>query len=344
MAKQKLNNIRLGLFVVVVAMLFALTVYFIGANQNLFGDNFSISTVLTNAGGLQAGNNVRYSGINVGTVEAIRIISDSTLRVDLKLANRVKPFIRKNAIATVSTDGIVGSALVNIIPGNGNAAQIDEGDFLSAAESPYAADLMTSLGSTNQRLGLFVSDLLEISSKINEGPGTVSLLLRDSLMARNLDQTLINLNHTSALMTQVAAKLERAIDALHDGDGMVHRMLYDTIIMDNVNELVSEISSSIPQQLDTVVADLRSTGKNLAKATKTLNMLTDELKDGKGAIPTLLHDEEMAAKIQGILTNLEQGTAKFDEDMEALRHNFLFRRYFRKLQRQKEKDERSNAP
>ena len=121
MRYDNIDNVRLGIFVILASLLLVVGIYYVGTRKNLFGTTFTISTVFTNAGGLQEGNNVRYAGINVGTVSEINIITDSTIRLDLKLVERVKPYIKKNAVANLSVDGIVGSALVNITPGDGDA-------------------------------------------------------------------------------------------------------------------------------------------------------------------------------------------------------------------------------
>ena len=63
-------------------MLLLIGIFLIGKKQNMFGDTFHIYGVFNNVGGLQEGNNIRFAGINVGTVETISIISDSLIRVN----------------------------------------------------------------------------------------------------------------------------------------------------------------------------------------------------------------------------------------------------------------------
>ena len=344
MKKQKINNVRLGLFVVVASILFIVGVYLIGINKNLFGDNFVVSTILTNAGGLQAGNNVRYAGINVGTVEGISIISDSTLKVDLKLVDRVKPYIKKNALATVSVDGIVGSALVSIIPGNGSAAMIEEGDILAAAELPGTADLMSTLGNTNQNLHLITRDLLTVTGRIKEDKGPISRLISDSLMADNLGHTLNNLSQSTQSLVGIMQKLERTVDELQSSRGLLHQLTHDTLVMQNLHNISNSLNTQVTEKLDSVMGDLAQSGNNIREITTEFKSLLDTLKKGKGTLNTLVHDEELSHSILEIIENIEGGTAKFEEDMEALKHNFLFRRYFRKQEKQRQKDGKTRQP
>ena len=71
MEKTTSEKLRLGVFMIVGSLLFVGAIYLVGDRQNLFGKTFTISANFNNVNGLQPGNNVRYSGINVGTVKTI---------------------------------------------------------------------------------------------------------------------------------------------------------------------------------------------------------------------------------------------------------------------------------
>lgn len=88
--------------------------YLIGAKRSLFSDTFKISAEFYNVNGLMSGNNVRFSGINVGTVESVNIVSDSSVLVVMLIEDKVKSYIKKNSVATVGTDGLMGNKLINI--------------------------------------------------------------------------------------------------------------------------------------------------------------------------------------------------------------------------------------
>ena len=83
MKNRTAQNLRLGIFIITGVVIFVLAVYFIGNKQNLFGDNTRISSVFKNVDGLQRGNNVRYAGVNVGTVRDITIVNDTSIVVDM---------------------------------------------------------------------------------------------------------------------------------------------------------------------------------------------------------------------------------------------------------------------
>ncbi len=340
------NNIQLGLFVIIASGLLLVAIYLIGANQNLFGSSFTISTIMRDAGGLQQGNNVHYAGINVGTVEGITIISDSTLRIDLKLKDKVKSFIKKDATARITIDGIVGSTLISISPGSGAAPPIEEGDILVAEEIPGTSDLISTLGNTNLNIAAFVQDLLVISQKIKDGPGTAHTLLTDSLLAGNLVAITTNLNRTSKLTQQTMKELRDLVRDIKMQQGFIHDIIYDTTLMHQMTSVSEKLNLTISDQalkLDTITTDLTLASNDLAGAASELNELFTAVNEGEGTAHALLYDTSFTQRISDILTNLDTGTARFSEDMEALKHNFLLRRYFRKQEREARK-KKKNQP
>lgn len=95
MEKTTSQKIRLAIFVIIGLLIFILAVYFIGSKQKMFGKTDHLEAVFNNVNGLQIGNNVRYSGINAGTVRAINMINDTTIRVDMIIDKAILPHIKK---------------------------------------------------------------------------------------------------------------------------------------------------------------------------------------------------------------------------------------------------------
>src|SRR5688572_17323153 len=112
MKKTTGNKLRLGIFVSASLILFILAIYYVGERQQLFSGTFHISGVFKDISGLQVGNNVRFSGINVGIVKEIEQITDSTVRVDMQIENGTQKFIKTNAKAIIGSDGLMGSKLI----------------------------------------------------------------------------------------------------------------------------------------------------------------------------------------------------------------------------------------
>src|SRR5690554_2873504 len=105
MAKAASQKIKVGLFVVVGTLILIAALYSIGKRQHIFGKNIELYATFGNVNGLILGNNVRYSGINVGTVSKIEMIEEGSITIQMKVEDKTARFIKKDAIASIGTDG-----------------------------------------------------------------------------------------------------------------------------------------------------------------------------------------------------------------------------------------------
>ena len=111
-------KVRLGLFIAGGIALFVIAIFIIGRQKNLFNPVFRLSTTFYNVSGLEVGSNIRFSGINVGTVDRIKIINDSTVRVDMLISKNVQPFIKTDCEAGIGSSGIIGDRILIISQGS----------------------------------------------------------------------------------------------------------------------------------------------------------------------------------------------------------------------------------
>src|SRR5690242_10885889 len=98
------NNTKLGIFVLAGVAFLVFSLYMIGRNRNLFGPTFTISTHFRNISGLVAGNNVRFAGIDVGTVKRVMVVNDTSVLVEMTIDESMTAHIRMNSIASIGTD------------------------------------------------------------------------------------------------------------------------------------------------------------------------------------------------------------------------------------------------
>lgn len=190
-------KVRLGLFVIVGLAIFVFAIFFIGKQKHLFDPVFKITSTFYNVSGLQVGNNIRFSGINVGTVDNIVIINDSTVRVDLLIKQSVKKFIRQDCGVAIGSDGLIGDRLVIITQGTGGSPMVKNGQELESVEPIETDAIMASLRVTAGYAEVITEQLAEIMFKINSGSGTLGRLIQDTTIAQNLDQTMLNLRRSS---------------------------------------------------------------------------------------------------------------------------------------------------
>ena len=190
-------KIRLGLFVAGGLALFVLSIFIIGKQKNLFNPVFKLSANFYNVSGLQVGNNIRFSGINIGTIDNISIINDSTVKVDMLIKQEVKQFIKSDSEAAIGSEGLIGDKLLIVTQGSTDARIATEGQQLSSKEPVETDEIMASLQVTAGNVEIISQELAEIMVKINGGEGTLGRLIQDTTIAQNLNQTIVNLKRSS---------------------------------------------------------------------------------------------------------------------------------------------------
>lgn len=326
MEKTTSQKIRLGLFVIIGLLIFILAIYFIGNKQQMFGKTEHLKAVFTNVGGLQLGNNVRYSGINVGTVQEISMINDTAIIVDMIIDKSIFKNIKKNAIATIGSDGLVGSMIINIVPGKGVADFVEANDVITSFNRIRSDDMLTTLNTTNQNAALLTADLLKITKEITEGKGTVGILINDTVMANDLKKTMRYLKITSQGTSESVVKLNQLITNLSKKDNVVG-VLSDTVVAN---------------QIKTIAINLQKSSHEINKVVENLNATILNVKDGKGAINYLSNDPKLVKNIDSTMTNINQASSRLNENLEALKHNFFFKGYFKKQEKAKEKAKKKN--
>ena len=323
MAKSTSQFVKLGIFVVLGSFLILVMAYLIGSEQNIFRPTFEVTAVFNNVNGLQKGNNVRYSGIDVGTVRDIVMEQDTSIRVYMKIQDDMLAHIKDNAVAVVGSDGLVGSMLINIIPGPGTGAPVQDGDEITTYSLISTQDMLTTLNVTNENASLLTADLLEVTHSLRNGSGVLATLLHDSIMAQDLREGFHNLKVSTARSEQAIGRLNRIIEEW--------RLEQSTL------SLLTD-DPEFAQQIRRVAANLDTSGAEIRELTGRLNDLVGDLQQGEGTLGMMLNDTVLAAEIRHGLMYLDSGLVKFDENMEALKHNWLTRGYFKKLERQQEKE------
>jgi len=323
MKKDTSQNIKLGIFVIIGSLLVVLAVYFIGSKKDLFQNTSKISSVFKNVSGLQIGNNVRLSGVNVGTVRGIKILTDTAIVVDMFIDDNTVHLIKKNSIATITSDGLVGSMIVDIRPGKEPSYEIVKpGDTIRSISKISTTEMLSTLRITNNNAALLTEDLLKITNAINNGEGLIGVLLKDNELAVNIKQTFSNLDQTSKTANRSINRLNEILDEINLKEGVAGVLLSDTTTANNMRGIFKSLEKSA-QDIDSM--------------TSNLNQFSADLNNSQGPLNFVLNDTTFVKNLDSTIQNSEDASAKFNEIMDALKQSFLFRGYFRKLERQKEK-------
>ncbi|MCX6248256.1 MAG: MlaD family protein [Bacteroidetes bacterium] len=190
-------KIRLGLFIAGGLALFVIAIFVIGKQKNLFNPVFKLTTTFYNVSGLQVGNNVRFSGITVGTVDNIKIINDSTVQVDMYIKKDVQRFIRIDCEAGIGSSGIIGDRVLLISQSGTEAPIVKDGQKISSKEPVETDAIMASLRVTAYNAEIVSEELANIMLKVNSGQGTIGRLIQDTGIADNLSKTMVNIRKSS---------------------------------------------------------------------------------------------------------------------------------------------------
>lgn len=193
MNKDAESNWKLGMFVMVGLLLFILIIYFVGKQQNLFGSNFELKSKFKTVSGLKVGNNVRFSGINVGTVSEIGLENDTTVVVVLTIEEEVQKYIKADARASIGSDGLVGDKVLTISPGTSSHEIIKNKAFIKSTNPIEMDALMKSVKASVDNAEIITGQLAEFTYNMNNGKGTLSKLMNDKDFAKKLDATMTNL-------------------------------------------------------------------------------------------------------------------------------------------------------
>ena len=331
MVKTLINNVKLGVFVITGLCFLVLLLYMIGKNQHLFGSNYVLKARFENVQGLKAGHNVRYGGIEVGTVKKVAILNDTAIEVSLLIDDKMKKIIRKNAIVSVGTEGFVGNKVVNIVPGKGVSEFAEEGDELCSRRAVDTDEMLRTLSKTNDDIGAVADNLKTTISNINNSEALWELL-NEKALPRDIRLSALNIRLATARAANMINDLHALVADVRNGRGSLGAILTDSSFALSLRRAVEKMEG-VGKRADTLTAEIN----------QFVASVKSDVNSGKGVVNALLKDSTVTRKLSQSLDNIERGTDAFNQDMEALKHNFLIRGYFRELEKQKLKQEKKNT-
>ena len=304
MDKETSHRIRLGIFIISGLILLIVGLYLIGSNRNIFGRNITLYTTFYNISGLQVGNNVRFSGIDVGTVKKLEIVNDTTVKVTMQMDENLTRFIRINSVASIGTDGLMGNKLINIDPGTQDAQQINDGTTIPSSKGVDTEQMLRTLNQTNQNVSMISDDLRILTGNINKSRGTLYTVLMDTTLAYSLKHTLTNIEVISSNLGNFTSELSAVVKGVQDGQGTLGGLLND--------------SSSISKSFKNSLVQIEESSKNLNSITLELKTAMDKINSGQGPAGVLANDQVAAEHLKRTLANLDSSSANFNENMKAL--------------------------
>ena len=296
------------MFTILGVILFMVSIYFIGNNKNLFSSTFQLKSHFKNVSGLKEGNNVRFSGINVGTVSGIEFISDSSVVVNIVIKQEVQQYIKSDAIASIGSDGLMGDKVLTISPGTSSNKVVEDKGTIRSFKAVDMEDLMKGLNKSVDNAQIITQQLSEFSTKINKGKGALNKVLTDEEFANSFNKTIQNLQTSSEQFVVFTTNM-------NDKNGTLSKLMTDP-----------RYTNSIEKTLD-----------NLEKSSNEFDVFTKKLNNDKGILSKLVSNERLATSLDSSLINIEKASKNIIEIEEAAKNNFLLRGYFKKKEKALEK-------
>jgi len=320
MDKETKFNIRLGLFVAIGIVIFIIGIFLVGARNGLFTKSFTIKAFFTNTSGLKPGGNVRYDGVKVGIVKTVKIINDSLVEVDMDIDESKHEFIKKSALATIASDGLMGDKIINITTGKQGGPQAENGDIIQTKKDVNMDAMMEKLSSTNDNINFITENLKSVTSDLNLKKGAIQSLYKDTSLAIELRQTFANLNTMSVDVKRAGESIQQITAKMQNGKGSVARILNDT---------------SMAKNLASAITGLKETSQKLNAASDQVNITIKKVNTPNGPVNMMLTDTSLSNNIKQSAANIKNASKKLDEDLEGLQHSIFLRGYFKKKDKEK---------
>lgn len=309
--------VTVGVFVLVGIIFLIAGILTIGNLHSTFSNKLHVTTLFDDVNGLQKGNNIWFSGVKIGTIKKVEFYGNSQVRVILNIEEKAQQYIRKDAKVKISTDGFIGNKILVIYGGTSGSREVQEGDTLGVETTFSTEDIMNTLQENNKNLVSITGNLKTISTDLTEGKGSIGKLIKDETLYNNLAATGTSLKNASDKANQVMGSLSAFTSGLNKKGTLANQLVTDTLVYSSLKKSVKQLN---------VITDT---------ATALVSNLNAATRNPKTPAGVLLHDEEAGAHLKSTLKNLDSGSQKLDEDLEAAQHSFLLRKYFKKKDKKK---------
>jgi len=278
---------RVGVFVLVALAVFLGLVYALGARARLFEARYTIHADFTEVGGLVDGATVRLAGVQIGRVTGVHLPGEpgGKVRVDLTIARRYSDRIRKNSIARIETQGLLGDKIVEITVGQATAPPVAPGEVLAARDPADFGRVIAAGAETAKDVGALAAALRETAEKVNQ-----SKLIEDAATTVN--------------------KLGRVVDQVEHGRGWAHTLVYEEpLALRRLNELIATTQTLVErvekgQGAAGVLVSPESTAsaKRFVAAMDRISGMVEQPEREPGLLPGLLFDPKYRPVLEDLRT------------------------------------------
>jgi phospholipid/cholesterol/gamma-HCH transport system substrate-binding protein len=305
----KKRGIWVGVFIIVGLLFLVAGVLSIGNLHSTFQKKMTIVTIFGDVNGLQKGNNIWFSGVKIGTVKNVEFYGKSQVKVIMNIEIESQQYIRKDAKVKISTDGLIGNKILVIYGGTSASPPVEEGDMIENEPQLSTETIMETLQKNNM-------NILALTEKLAKGEGTIGKLLYSDSIYNSIAATTNSLQAASANAQVLINSLAKFTSKLDDEGTLANELVTDTVVFNSMKASIMQL-----QQISDTAAVFVSNLKAASANPKT-------------PVGVMLHDEQAGASLKASIANLESGSKKLDEDLEALKHSFLLRKAIKRQEKE----------
>src|SRR5450432_1317973 len=274
--------------------------------SGLFTPRIILKSYFDDANGLRVGAPVRLSGVDIGNVKSIRVISNNPLtpvEVTMKVMTRYDFDLRKDSKTLLSTAGILGETYINIDSSGAKLPPVHDGDVLPSGDVPDFSDMVRSGQSTLQNMDALLKRMDRIVGFVESGQGSVGKLIYDPTLYNRVNSTV--------------SDFQKLVGEISNGQGSLGKLIATDELYQKANGTVDKVNKLI----DDLNAGQGTAGKllkdpslydNANKTVANVKQLTDDINAGKGALGKMARDQEFANKLQNTMNRLSDLTDRMD--------------------------------
>jgi phospholipid/cholesterol/gamma-HCH transport system substrate-binding protein len=308
------RNIKLGIFIFSGTLFFLVFLYFVGSKRSFFYSTIRLKAQFYNAEGLMRGNSVRFSGINIGTVESVSIINDSIVLVEMIIQKTVIKHIKKNSVASIGTDGLMGNKIVNIASINKLEVPVEDEDELISFKGINTEDMIKTLSESNENIKNITSDLKNITGRLNDEKSVIKLLTDDKINS-DIKSSVDAIRISTSEAKELIRLINKTGKEVNEGKGVLGLLINN---------------DSIKNEIESTFTELKKSATTLKDITNNINSIAIKTDSGNGTIGLLLNDTSTSNNIKKSVDELQKSSVLLTENLEAIQHMIFFRKYFRK--------------
>lgn len=306
------RNVLVGIFVFIGLIFLTVGILLIGDLHKTFEKKIEVVSLFDDVAGLQKGNNVWLSGVKVGTVSELGFYGNSKVKVCFLIDEKAKPYIPKDSKVKLSSDGLIGNRILVIYGGSENSGKIQAGDTLIVEKTFSSEDMLNTLQKNNENILAITTDFKTLSNKLVRGEGSIGKLLNDDSVYDNINAATASLQLASQKAQQLSKTLADFSANLNKEGTLVNDLTTDTVVFNSLKTSVLQLQ----QMADT--------------ASLFISTIKQDAGNPNSSLGILLKDAEAGTDLKQTIKNLESSSEKLDEDLEALQHSSLLKRYFKK--------------